>query len=360
MGNGMIKNDFDRFEKRIAVTGGAGFIGANLLLYMVPKYQQYLFVNIDCLTYAGNLLSVKTIENDANYHFEKINICDFDALESCFEKFQITDIIHLAAETHVDQSISNPAGFVATNICGTFNLLEMARKRTDKKQSFRFHNVSTDEVFGSLDGSGLFTEESPYRPNSPYSATKAGADYLIRAYNKTYGLNTVITNSSNCFGPYQFPEKLIPLVIRNALAGKPIPVYGDGLNIRDWLYVADNCRAIDLAFHKGQAGMSYNIGGRNEIKNIELAKKICRIIDDNYGGGPREKLIKFVKDRPGHDRRYAIDPSFSEAELGWKTGYSFEKGLEKTVQWYLNNLDWMESCINGRYLKYYEETYTNR
>lgn len=360
MGNKVIKSDLDKYEKRIAVTGGAGFIGANLLLYMLPKYQQYLFVNIDCLTYAGNLLSLKTIENDPNYRFEKIDICDYDALENCFDKYQITDIIHLAAETHVDKSITNPAGFVATNICGTFNLLEIARHRTEKKQNFRFHNVSTDEVFGSLDSSGLFTEESPYRPNSPYSATKAGADYLIRAYHKTYGLNTIVTNSANCFGPYQFPEKLIPLVIRNACAGKPIPVYGDGSNIRDWLYVEDNCRAIDLTFHNGLSGLSYNIGGRNELENIELVKKICRIIDDTLGGDPRAGLIEFVKDRPGHDRRYAIDPSFIETELGWFPQCSFDEGLKKTVQWYLNNLDWMESCINGHYLKYYEETYSNR
>ena len=359
----MIKNDINNFEKRIAVTGGAGFIGSNLLGYMVPKYRQHLFVNIDCLTYAGNLLSLKSIENDPNYCFEKINICDYDVVENCFDKYQITDIIHLAAETHVDQSIANPAEFVATNICGTFNLLELARIRTDKKQNFRFHNVSTDEVFGTLDGTGKFTEESPYRPNSPYSATKAGADYLIRSYNKTYGLNSVVTNSANCFGPYQFPEKLIPLVIRNGLAKKPIPVYGDGQNIRDWLYVEDNCRAIDLVFHKGLAGLTYNIGGRNEVTNIDLAKNICRIIDEINGceaNGKREELIQFVKDRPGHDRRYAIDPSFIESELGWKAKYSFDETLEKTVRWYLDNLEWMESCINGRYLKYYEETYTNR
>jgi len=359
--NGTAKmSDFDKFERRIAVTGGAGFIGANLLLYMVPKYRQYLFVNIDCLTYAGNLLSLKSIEKEPNYHFEKIDICNSDTLKSCFEKYRVTDIIHLAAETHVDQSIANPGGFVTTNICGTFNLLEMARARMEKRRSFRFHNVSTDEVFGSLDGSGLFTEASPYRPNSPYSATKAGADYLVRAYNKTYGLDCIITYSTNCFGPYQFPEKFIPLVIRNALAGKPIPVYGDGLNIRDWLYVEDNCRAIDLAFHKGQAGLTYNIGGRNEIKNIELVRQICRIIDNLSGRGPAEKLIKFVKDRPGHDRRYASDPSFIETQLGWKAEYKFDEALEKTVQWYFNNPDWMESCIDGRYLKYYEETYSNR
>ncbi|MCP4704504.1 MAG: dTDP-glucose 4,6-dehydratase [candidate division Zixibacteria bacterium] len=353
-------DDLDKYQKRIAVTGGAGFIGTNLLMYMVPKYQQYLFVNIDCLTYAGNLLSLKSIENDPNYRFEKINICDYDSLENCFDKYQITDIIHLAAETHVDQSISNPAGFVATNICGTFNLLEIARIRSEKKRSFRFHNVSTDEVFGSLNDTGSFTEKSPYRPNSPYSATKAGADYLIRAYNKTYGLNSVVTNSSNSFGPYQFPEKLIPLVIKNAISKKPIPVYGDGSNIRDWLYVKDNCRAIDMVFHEGETGLTYNIGGRNEIKNIELIKKICRIIDKIQGDGPHEELIEFVKDRPGHDKRYAIDPGFIETELGWKAKYGFDNALEKTVLWYLNNLEWMESCISGHYLKYYEETYTNR
>ncbi len=353
-------NNIDRFDRRIALTGGAGFIGSNLLQYMVPKYPQYLFVNIDCLTYAGNLLSLKSVEKAPNYRFEKINICEYDILENCFSSYNITDIIHLAAETHVDQSIANPSAFVETNIRGTFNLLQLARLRKETIKNFRFHNVSTDEVFGSLNNSGVFTEQSPYRPNSPYSATKAAGDFLLRAYCNTYGLDSIVTNSSNSYGPYQFPEKLIPLVIRNGLIGQSIPVYGDGGNIRDWLYVEDTCRAIDLAFHHGKSGHSYNVGGRNEIKNLDLVKQICRIMDELLGGEPREKLIKFVKDRPGHDRRYAVDPGRIETELGWKPKYDFVDGLRLTVKWYLDNSEWLESCISGRYQEYYKDMYTNR
>jgi dTDP-glucose 4,6-dehydratase len=352
--------DSRNFERHIIVTGGAGFIGSNLLLYMVPKYPQYLFINVDCLTYAGNLSSLTSIEKAANYRFEKINICDYDPLQACFEKYDVDAVIHLAAESHVDRSIVGPAEFIRTNVMGTFNLLELARKKSAGKSRFRFHHVSTDEVFGSLGESGYFTESTPYNPNSPYSASKASSDHLARAYHKTYGLDAVTTNCSNNYGPYQFPEKLIPLVIRNARAGLPLPVYGDGRNIRDWLYVEDHCRALDLVFHQGKTGETYNIGGHNEIENIELVKIICRIMDEMIGGEPKERLITFVKDRPGHDRRYAIDASYIESQLGWKPLHTFEKGIYRTVAWYLENEKWLEDCISGHYLKYYEDMYSNR
>jgi dTDP-glucose 4,6-dehydratase len=350
----------DKFSRHIIVTGGAGFIGSNLLLYLVPKYPDYLFVNLDCLTYAGNLANLKSIENRSNYRFEKINITDFEELKRCFEKYQPDGIIHLAAESHVDRSISGPADFVYTNFIGTFNLLELARQSLASGRNFRFHHISTDEVFGSLGKDGHFTEQTPYRPNSPYSAAKAGSDHLVRAYHKTYGMDTVTTNCSNNYGPYQFPEKLIPLMIRNARLGLPMPVYGDGGNIRDWLYVEDHCRAIDLVFHEGKAGETYNIGGHNEIENIRLVRLICEILDERLGGEPKEKLITYVKDRPGHDRRYAIDASYIEKSLGWKPIYSFEKGIALTVDWYLDNNDWLENCISGEYQKYYDKNYSNR
>jgi dTDP-glucose 4,6-dehydratase len=350
----------NKFSRRIIITGGAGFIGSNLLLYLVPKYPDYLFINIDCLTYAGNLSNLKLIEGGPNYCFEKIDICKFEELKQCFEKYQPDGLIHLAAESHVDRSITGPADFVQTNILGTFNLLELARGLLSSGKSFRFHHISTDEVFGSLGNAGHFTEETPYRPNSPYSATKAGSDHLVRAYYKTYGLDTVTTNCSNNYGPYQFPEKLIPLMIRNAGLGLPLPVYGDGRNIRDWLYVEDHCRAIDLVFHRGKSGETYNIGGHNEIENIELVQIICKILNDKIGGEPKEKLITFVKDRPGHDRRYAIDASYIEKTLGWKPIFTFEEGIAKTVEWYLNNRDWLENCVSGEYAKYYEKNYSNR
>ena len=342
------------------VTGGAGFIGSNLLLYLVPRYPDYLFVNVDILTYAGNLANLKPIEKDANYRFEKIDICDAAALKECFEKYEFDGLIHLAAESHVDRSILGPARFINSNILGTFNLLELAREIHEKGGAFRFHHVSTDEVYGSLNSDGYFVEDSPYRPNSPYSASKAAGDHLVRAYFKTYGMDTVTTNCSNNYGPFQFPEKLIPLMIRNGRASETLPVYGDGKNIRDWLFVEDHCRALDLVFHRGQSGQTYNIGGHNEIPNIELVRKICRLLDEFLGGRPREDMIVFVKDRPGHDRRYAIDASKIDRELGWKPQYSFEDGLRFTVKWYLDNNDWLESCISGSYLKYYEEMYLNR
>jgi dTDP-glucose 4,6-dehydratase len=344
----------------MVVTGGAGFIGSNLLLQLVSKYSDYLFVNVDCLTYAGNLSNLVSLGSADNYCFEKVNICDYGGLHDCFESYQINALIHLAAESHVDRSIVGPSAFIDTNIGGTFNLLELARKRFDETGDFRFHHVSTDEVFGSLGATGSFTEQSPYCPNSPYSASKAAADHLVRAYHKTYGLNVVTTNCSNNYGPYQFPEKLIPLVIRNATSNKPLPVYGDGRQIRDWLFVTDHVEALDLAFHRGTPGETYNIGGHNEVENINLVRSICRILDEMLGGGPREDLITFVKDRPGHDRRYAIDSSHIEAELGWKPRHSLDEGLSMTVKWYLDNAEWLERCVSGEYQKYYDMMYSDR
>jgi len=352
--------DTEKFTRRIVITGGAGFIGSNLLLYLVPKYPDYLFVNVDCLTYAGNLTNLRPIEGAPNYVFEKINICDRQTLEDCFQYYDISAVIHLAAESHVDRSITGPAEFVNTNVIGTFNLLELALEKLKVACHFRFHHVSTDEVYGSLGPTGYFTELSPHRPNSPYSASKAASDHFVRAYHKTYGLNVVTTNCSNNYGPYQFPEKLIPLMIRNAWTGLPLPVYGDGKNVRDWLHVQDHCRALDLVFHKGTPGRTYNVGGHNEIENMELVRMICGIMDELLGGGPREELITFVKDRPGHDRRYAIDASYIHNELGWEPSLTFEEGLRQTIQWYLDNNDWLENCITGQYLQYYEKMYANR
>jgi dTDP-glucose 4,6-dehydratase len=355
--------DTKQFTKRIVVTGGAGFIGSNLLLYLVPKYPDYLFINVDCLTYAGNLANLKSIEEAPNYTFEKINICDMPRMRDCLERYQINGVIHLAAESHVDRSITEPAEFVKTNVLGTFVLLELARQRMDETKNFRFHHVSTDEVYGSLGATGSFIESSPCRPNSPYSASKAASDHLVRAYHKTYGLNTVTTNCSNNYGPYQFPEKLIPLIIRNAkngLTGLPLPVYGDGKNSRDWLYVEDHCRALDIVFHTGQTGRTYNIGGGNEVQNLELVLKICRILDEMLGGGPRERLITFVKDRPGHDFRYAIESSRIRTELGWEPRYTFDEAIRITIKWYLENDEWLENCISGEYLRYYEKMYAAR
>ncbi len=355
-----MKKSQEAIRRRIAVTGGAGFIGSNLLLLMVPKYPYYFFVNIDCLTYAGNLSNLESISARSNYVFEKVDITDFEPLGKCFEKYQINSVIHLAAESHVDRSIVGPAVFMKTNITGTYHLLELARKISKKDKSFRFLHVSTDEVYGSAGIGEKFSEESPYRPNSPYAASKAAADYLVRSYNRTYGLNAVTTNCTNNYGQYQFPEKLIPLVINNAINNKPIPIYGDGMNERDWLYVTDHCAALDLIFHKGKSGESYNISADNVISNIELVKKICAALDKELGGGPREKLIQFVTDRPGHDRRYALDSSKIRKELGWKTERKLDDGLEQTVRWYLENGEWLKRCTNGEYLNYYESMYVNR
>jgi dTDP-glucose 4,6-dehydratase len=349
-----------QFQKRIAVTGGAGFIGSNLLLYLVPRYPDDLFVNIDGLTYAACPLNLGPIETSPNYCFEKIDICDKSALESCFDRYEMSGVIHLAAETHVDRSIIGPAPFVQTNLIGTFNLLEAARRVHERGLPFRFHHVSTDEVFGSLGESGSFTEESPYRPNSPYAATKAGGDHLVRAYHRTYALDVVITNTCNNYGPFQFPEKLIPLVIRNASAGEPIPVYGDGLQRRDWLYVDDHCTALDLVFHSGQSSGSYGIAADCEVANVDLVKQVCRILDERLGGQPRERLIRLIADRPGHDRRYAIDPAKIRRELGWRSAFSLDEGLRRTVAWYLNNRSWLDDCTSGAYREYYSSVYEKR
>jgi dTDP-glucose 4,6-dehydratase len=349
-----------KFKRKIAVTGGAGFIGSNLLLKLVPKYPDYMFVNIDCLTYAGNLLNLESVANYPNYKFAKVDITEFEALKTCFEENQIDSVIHLAAESHVDRSIVGPSRFIKTNITGTFHLLELARRFNEKDKSFRFLHVSTDEVFGSSEPGKMFTENSPYHPNSPYAASKAAADHLVRSYFHSYGLDVVITNCTNNFGPYQFPEKLIPLAINNVISDKPIPIYGDGKHERDWLYVADHCEAIDLVFHRGKPGECYNVSGENVLMNEELVRKVCSILDRKLGGEPKEKLIKFVADRPGHDRRYAMDCSKTKKELGWKRSHSFEKDLESTVNWYIENNAWLKSCTSGEYQKYYEQMYANR
>lgn len=348
------------FKRRIAVTGGAGFIGSNLLLHLVQKYPNSQFVNIDSLTYAGNLSNLTLIENYENYQFEKIDIRDYKSLSNCFKKYNFDGLIHLAAESHVDRSISGPSEFVTTNINGTFNLLELAREFTQDGKKFRMHHVSTDEVYGSLEAEGLFTEESLYRPNSPYAASKASSDHLVRSYHKTYGVDVVTTNCSNNYGPFQFPEKLIPLIINNACERKPLPVYGDGKQIRDWLYVIDHCEAIDLVFHQGQSGLTYNIGGYNEIENIQIVKLLCSLLTEKLGCEPLEHLIKLVADRPGHDRRYAIDASFIKKELGWIPRYKFEQGIAQTIDWYLDNQTWLANCVSGDYRKYYDKMYINR
>jgi len=327
---------------------------------MAPKYPDYLFVNIDCLTYAGNLFNLESISDLPNYKFEKVDITDFPALEKCFAENQIDSVIHLAAESHVDRSIIGPAKFIRTNIAGTFYLLELARKTSERDKSFRFLHVSTDEVYGSAESGLQFNEESPFNPNSPYAASKAAADHLARSYYQTYGLNIVITNCTNNFGPYQFPEKLFPLVINNALNNKAIPVYGDGKHERDWLYVDDHCNALDFVFHSGKAGESYNVSSGSLMTNIELVKRICGILDKKLGGGKREKLIQFVTDRPGHDRRYALDSSKIKNELEWDPSNKFETALESTVDWYLKNENWLKSCTSGEYMKYYETMYANR
>ena len=345
--------DTEKFQKRIVVTGGAGFIGSNLLLYLVPKYPDYLFVNVDCLTYAGNLTNLRPIESAPNYIFEKINICDRQALEDCFQRYDINAIIHLAAESHVDRSITGPAEFVNTNVIGTFNLLELARQSTEETGDFRFHHVSTDEVYGSLGATGMFTEKTPFDPRSPYSASKASSDHLVNAYFHTYDMPILITNCSNNYGPYQFPEKLIPLIFHNSMNGKALPIYGDGKYVRDWLYVKDHCEAIVEVLNKGTAGQSYNIGGNNEKQNLEVVTLICDTLDKKVGlpqsGEPRKNLMVFVKDRLGHDRRYAIDASFIKEQIGWEPKITFEVGIEKTVDWYLANQVWVDAIIDGSY-----------
>lgn len=347
-------------EKSILITGGAGFIGSHVVRLFVKKYPNYRIVNLDCLTYAGNLENLKDIEGEKNYVFAKADINNEDLLKEVFNDYQITDVIHLAAESHVDRSITDPLAFVKTNVMGTVNLLNTAKNFWKDKENHLFYHVSTDEVYGSLDDGGYFLETTPYDPQSPYSSSKAASDHFVRAYANTYGLRTVISNCSNNYGPNQFPEKLIPLCIHNIKQNKPLPVYGKGENIRDWLYVVDHARAIDLVFHEGKTNETYNIGGFNEWKNIDIVKLLCEIMDRKLGRdkGASAQLITFVKDRAGHDQRYAIDADKINKELGWKPSLTFEVGIEETVDWYLKNEKWLDSVTSGDYQKYYQEHYS--
>jgi dTDP-glucose 4,6-dehydratase len=346
--------------KNILITGGAGFIGSHVVRRFVQNYPNYHIFNLDALTYAGNLENIKDIENASNYTFLKGDIVDEAFINSIFEKYQFDGVLHLAAESHVDRSIEDPLSFVKTNVIGTMNLLNAARKLwKDNMEGKRFYHISTDEVYGSLGAEGLFTETTSYDPNSPYSASKASSDHFVRAYGETYGLPYVLTNCSNNYGPFHFPEKLIPLFINNIINNKPLPVYGDGNYTRDWLFVKDHAVAIDLVFHKGKNHETYNIGGFNEWKNIDLVKLLCQVMDQKLGRseGESAKLITYVKDRPGHDLRYAIDASKINTELGWKPSVTFEEGLEQTIDWYLNNTEWLNNVTSGEYAKYYEKQY---
>lgn len=347
--------------KKLLITGGAGFIGSHVIRRFVKKYPQLDIINLDALTYAGNLENLVEIEGAANYSFVKGDITDPGFIEDLFSKNPIDGVIHLAAESHVDRSIKDPLAFIRTNVIGTMNLLNSCRDHWKTFDGKLFYHISTDEVYGSLGNDGLFTEETPYDPKSPYSASKAASDHLVRAYQNTYGLPVVISNCSNNYGPNQFPEKLIPLAINNIKNNKTIPVYGKGENIRDWLYVEDHASAIDTVFHHGKAGETYNVGGKNEWKNIDLIRLLCRIMDDKLDreAGTSEKLITFVKDRAGHDLRYAIDSSKIEKSLNWKPSVTFEQGLEKTVDWYLENSDWLHHVTSGAYASYYEKMYGN-
>ena len=355
--------------KTILITGGCGFIGSNFVRLLLGSLNNYRVINIDNLTYAGNLANLTDVSEDSRYSFVRGDICDRELLDKLFSEEQIDTVVHFAAESHVDRSIEGPAEFIQTNIIGTFTLLEAARKfwltsPQPPAPSPRFLHVSTDEVYGSLGDTGLFKETTPYDPRSPYSASKASSDHLVSAYHHTYGLPVVITNCSNNYGPYQFPEKLIPLIINNALNGKDLPVYGDGKNVRDWLYVVDHCTAILKVLEQGRVGETYNVGGNSEKQNIEVVQTICDVLDEQVGLLPdskvRRSLIKFVKDRAGHDRRYAIDATKIKQELGWEPSVTFEDGIRTTIEWYLNNDAWMAGVLDGSYQDYYAGMYENR
>jgi dTDP-glucose 4,6-dehydratase len=353
----------NHFSKKILVTGGAGFIGSHVVRLLVNKYPHYQVVNMDALTYAGNLENLTDVQAMPNYLFERGDITDEKKVASLFEKYPFDAVIHLAAESHVDRSIADPLAFVKTNVIGTVTLLNACRFYwKDKKEGKLFYHVSTDEVYGTLGETGFFTESTPYDPHSPYSASKAASDHFVMAYHDTYGLPVVISNCSNNYGSHHFPEKLIPLMIHHIKHNKPLPVYGKGENVRDWLYVEDHARAIDLIFHKGAIGQSYNVGGFNEWKNIDLVHLLCKMMDKKLGREPGSsaKLITYVTDRPGHDLRYAIDATKLKKELGWMPSLQFEEGLEKTVDWYLANEEWIKHVTSGDYLKYYEQQYQNR
>lgn len=350
-------------EKKIIITGGAGFIGSHVVRRFVNQYPNYDIINLDALTYAGNLANLKDIEGKPNYSFVKADIRDAVLIDEVFATHKPDAIIHLAAESHVDRSIEDPLAFVQTNVIGTVNLLNAARKHwKGEYDKHRFYHVSTDEVYGALGKEGFFTESTAYDPHSPYSASKASSDHFVRAYHDTYGIDAVVSNCSNNYGANHFPEKLIPLAINNIQNNRPIPIYGKGENVRDWLWVEDHARAIDVIFHHAKTGETYNIGGHNEWTNIDLIKLLCKIMDKKLDreSGTSEKLITYVQDRAGHDLRYAIDPTKLQNELGWKPSLQFEEGLEKTVDWYLNNQEWLNNVTSGAYQKYYENQYQHR